>query len=189
MTVILPEVLELVFSALRGASRLRIVYRSPGAAPKERTIDPYHCVRYEGDWYVLAHCHLRRAVRTFSLARILSARETDIHFQRPEHFDFHAFFASHFGIHWGQGSIEVRIRFQPGAAAFIRERQWHPSQEVEEREDGGLVLTMTVNHLLELKRWILSWGPAARVLAPPDLVREIREDLLAMERGYQSMAT
>ncbi|MGE4559828.1 MAG: helix-turn-helix transcriptional regulator, partial [Desulfobulbus sp.] len=59
VTVILPEVLESVFSALRGATRLRIVYRSPGADPMERTIDPYHCVRYEGDWYVLAHCHLR----------------------------------------------------------------------------------------------------------------------------------
>ncbi|MGD9950470.1 MAG: helix-turn-helix transcriptional regulator [Desulfobulbus sp.] len=185
-TVILPEVLELIFAALRSSRRLRIVYRSPGAEPGEREIDSYHCVRYEGDWYILAYCHLRKAIRTFSLARILSAQNTNVHFQRPENFDFQALFASHFGIHWGKGSTEVRIRFQARAAAYIRERQWHPSQSIEESADDGLVLTMTVNHLLELKRWILSWGAAAQILAPPHLVREIQDDILAMDKLYQS---
>ncbi|MDD2465845.1 MAG: WYL domain-containing protein [Desulfobulbus sp.] len=184
-TVILPEVLETVFSTLRSATRVCIVYRSPGAEPGERAIDPYHCIRYEGDWYILAYCHLRRAIRTFSLARILAATATKISFKRPENFDFQTLFASHFGIHWGRGSTEVRIRFQPGAAAYIRERQWHPSQSIEELGDGGLVLTMTVNHLLELKRWILSWGPAAQVVAPPHLVREIGENIRAMDKLYQ----
>ena len=185
-TVILPEVLELVFAALRSATRLTILYRSPGSAPGKRDIDPYHGIRYEGDWYVLAYCHLRRAIRTFSLARILSAQATTIGFTRPEHLDFQALFASHFGIHWGRGAIVVRICFTPSAAAFIRERQWHPSQTIEEQQDGGLILTLTVNHLLELKRWILSWGSSARVLSPAPLVEEIRTIADAMTVIYRS---
>ncbi len=185
-TVILPEVLEKVFSALRAATRLAIVYQSPGGDPSEREIDPCHCVRYEGDWYVLAFCHLRGAIRTFSLARIRSARTMDVHFQRPENFDFQAIFTSHFGIHWGQGATEVRIRFAPRMAAYIRERQWHPSQTITLLDDGGLLLSMTVNHLLELKRWILSWGPAAQVLAPPHLSQEIGADIAAMQKLYPS---
>ena len=129
-TVILPEVLEAVFSALRTSTRLAIVYQIPGGEPGEREIDPCHCVRYEGDWYVLAYCHLRGAIRTFSLTRILSVRTLATHFQRPEDFDFQAIFASHFGIHWGQGATEVSIRFAPSAAAYVRERQWHPSQRI-----------------------------------------------------------
>jgi len=183
-TVILPEVEEAVFAALRASTRLAIVYQSPVGEPCKREIDPYHCVRYEGDWYVLAYCHLRAAIRTFSLTRILAVLTLDISFRRPENFDFQTIFASHFGIHWGQGSNEVRIRFDQGAAVYIRERQWHPSQRIEELESGGLVLTMTVNHLLELKRWILSWGPAAQVITPSHLIREIRADISAMDTLY-----
>ena len=36
------------------------------------------------------------------------------------------------------------------------------------------MLTLTVNHLLELRRWILSWGDMARVLAPESLAEEVR---------------
>jgi proteasome accessory factor B len=178
-------VLELVFAALRSATRLTILYRSPGSAPAKRDIDPYHGIRYEGDWYVLAYCHLRQAIRTFSLARILSAQATTIDFTRPEHFDFQALFASHFGIHWGRGATVVRVHFSPSAAAFIRERQWHPSQTIEDLDDGGLILTLTVNHLLELKRWILSWGPSARVLSPAHLVEEFRNTAAAMTGIYR----
>ncbi|MBM9616701.1 WYL domain-containing protein [Desulfobulbus rhabdoformis] len=184
-TVIVPEVLELIFAALRSAEQVQIVYQSPGAQPQKRLLDPYHCVRYEGDWYVLGFCHLRRALRTFSLARILSVQTTAVHFSRPEDLDFQVLFTSHFGIHWGEGTIEVALHFSPSAATYIRERTWHPSQRIDEQKDGSSILTMRVNHLLELKRWILSWGPAVQVLAPQQLIDEIQADILKMQHNYQ----
>jgi predicted DNA-binding transcriptional regulator YafY len=174
-TVILPEVLATVFDCLRTSTRLEIEYRSPGGEPKWRQVDPYHGVRFEGDWYVVGHCHLRGAIRTFSLARMVTARKGQERFALPAPFDFRRLFGSHFGIHWGEGEAEVRIRFAAHAAAYVRERLWHPSQSILEQPDGSLILTMTVNHLLELKRWILSWGDAARVLAPIELVNDLRE--------------
>jgi predicted DNA-binding transcriptional regulator YafY len=173
--VILPEVLATVFDCLRTSTRLEIEYRSPGGEPKWRQVDPYHGVRFEGDWYVVGHCHLRGAIRTFSLARMVTARKGRERFALPASFDFRQLFGSHFGIHWGEGEAEVRIRFAAHAAAYVRERQWHPSQTILEQPDGTLILTMTVNHLLELKRWILSWGDAAQVLAPIELVNDLRE--------------
>jgi predicted DNA-binding transcriptional regulator YafY len=187
-TVIQPEVLERVFNGLRTATRLTIVYRSPQGEPGTRDIDPYHGIRYEGDWYILAYCHMRRDIRTFSLARILSAQSTTIPFTRPQQYDGQALFADHFGIHRGREAIEVRIAFQPSAAAFIRERRWHPSQRIEERQDDGLVLIFEVNHLLELKRWILSWGPLARVLSPSSLAEEISHDAKALSMVYRLTA-
>ena len=174
-TVILPEVLATVFECLRTSTRLEIEYRSPGGEPEWRQIDPYHGVRFEGDWYVVGHCHLRDAIRTFSLARMVTARKGRERFALPAHFDFRRLFGSHFGIHWGEGEVEVRIRFAAQAAAYVRERQWHPSQAIDEQPDGSLILTLTVNHLLELKRWILSWGDTAQVLAPTALADDLRE--------------
>jgi len=179
-TVILPEVLATVFDCLRTSTRLEIEYRSPGGEPKWRQVDPYHGVRFEGDWYVVGHCHLRGALRTFSLARMVTARKGKERFTLPLHFDFRKLFGSHFGIHWGEDEVEVRIYFAKRAASYIRERQWHPSQAVVEGADGSLTLTLTVNHLLELKRWILSWGDAAQVLAPLELAEDLRQTALRM---------
>jgi Predicted transcriptional regulator len=173
-TVIQPEVLSTVFDCLRVSTRLAIEYRSPGGDAAWRTIDPYHGVRFEGDWYVVGYCHLRNAIRTFSLARMITARRTTEQFVRPASFDFRKLFGSHFGIHWGKDDIEVRIHFTPAVAVFVRERQWHPSQRIDQQDDGSLILVLRVNHLLALKRWILSWGDAAKVLAPRDLADEIR---------------
>jgi len=179
-TVVLPEVLATVFDCLRTSTRLMIEYRNPGGEAAWRQVDPYHGVRFEGDWYLVGFCHLRGAIRTFSLARMVTAQKGKEPFARPASFDFRQLFGSHFGIHWGEDEVEVRILFAPRAAAYIRERQWHPSQSIEERADGSLVLVLTVNHLLELKRWILSWGDAARVEAPPELADDLRQTALRM---------
>ena len=179
-TVILPEVLTTVFDCLRTSTRLEVEYRSPGGEPQWRQVDPYHGVRFEGDWYLVGFCHLRGAIRTFSLARMVTARQGKERFTRPAWFDFRQLFGSHFGIHWGEDEVEVQILFARPAAAYVRERQWHPSQVIEERADGSLLLTLTVNHLLELKRWLLSWGDTARVLAPPELADDLRQTALRM---------
>lgn len=183
-TVVQPEVLETVFACLRSSCRLEIEYQVPGREADWRQIDPYHGVRYEGDWYVIGYCHLRDEIRTFSLARILSARKGHEHFAIPRHFDFRTFTGSHFGVHWGKDDLCVKILFNRGVAAYVKERQWHPSQVIADNADGSVVLSMTVNHLLELKRWILSWGDMAQVIEPLSLVEEIRENVRNMSRLY-----
>lgn len=183
-TVILPEVFATVLDCLRTSTRLEIEYRSPGAPPVWRQVDPYHGVRFEGDWYVVGHCHLRGEIRTFSLARMVIARKREARFAVPADFDFRRLSASQFGIHWGTNEVEVKIRFASSAAAYVRERIWHPSQSIVDHPDGSLVLTLRVNHLLELKRWILSWGEQAQVLAPPALAEEVRNTAQSMAASY-----
>ena len=183
-TIILPEVFAAVLDCLRNSTRLEIEYRSPGNTPEWRQVDPFHGVRFEGDWYVVGYCHLRGAIRTFSLARIATARKLQERFVVPGDFDFRKLSASQFGIHWGEDDVEVKIWFARPAAAYIRERIWHPSQAIADNTDGSLVLSLTVNHLLELQRWILSWGAMAQVLEPPSLVDEVRNTVQSMAGRY-----
>ena len=183
-TIILPEVFETVIDCLRTSTRLEIVYRNPGGNPVHRQVDPYHGVRFEGDWYVVAYCHLRGEIRTFSLARIAVAKKMKEHFSLPENFDYRKLSGSQFGIHWGEGDVDVKILFASSAAAYVRERVWHPSQTIKDNPDGSLVLALTVNHLLELTRWILSWGEMAQVLEPPTLVEKTRNTVKCMADIY-----
>ena len=87
-TLILPGIWEKVAEAIRLSRRLRVIYRTPGSAPAARELDPYHGVRYEGDWYVVGHCHLRNAIRTFSLARMEKVEMLREDFVIPGGFDF-----------------------------------------------------------------------------------------------------
>jgi hypothetical protein len=65
----------------------------------------------------------------------------------------------------GTGPVqEVRLRFSPLAGRYVREKTWHATQRIDDQPDGGLVLTLRVNHLLEVKRWALSWGADCGVL-------------------------
>ncbi|MDW7773733.1 MAG: WYL domain-containing transcriptional regulator [Desulfobulbaceae bacterium] len=180
-TLVDPEVWNTVFSCLRNLNTLEMEYQSrQSLEPISRKLDPYHGIRFDGDWYVVGFCHLREEIRTFSLARIISARKLAERFKIPPDFDFRKLTGSHFGVHWTDNEIYVRILFKPAAAKFIRERHWHASQGIEEQKDGSLILSLTVNHLLELKRWILSWGSGAKVLEPEELAGQIRQECREM---------
>lgn len=176
-TTVLPNVWNTMLDCLRSSKQVRVKYKSPGKAPISRTIDPYHGVRFEGDWYVVGRCYLRSEIRTFSMSRILSAKKTGEVFRIPADFDFKKLSGSHFGVHWSDDEIIVKIRFNGRVADYIRERAWHPSQNIEECDNKDVILKLTVNHLLELKRWILSWGNDAQVLEPHFFVQEIKNTL------------
>ena len=186
-TLIRPGIWEKVAEAIRLSRRIRVVYRTPGNEPAVRDLDPYHGVRFEGDWYVVAHCHRRNDIRTFSLARMESVELLPTDFRIPATFDFTRLSGSHFGVHWSDNEYQVKIRFDREVAGYIRERRWHPTQQIDENPDGSVVLSLTVNHLLELKRWVLSWGEMAKVLAPPDFVEDIHECTVEMNKLYNSI--
>jgi len=185
-TTINPAVWKTVIDCLRTSQQMKIQYKTPGKEPVARIIDPYHGVRFEGDWYVVGFCYLRQEIRTFSLSRILLAEKTGEKFLIPKNFDFQKLSGSHFGVHWSIKEIKVKIRFNKCVADYIKERIWHSSQEIAGCKDGDLILTLTVSHLLELKRWILSWGCDAQVLEPVFFAQDIKKTLTKAAESYES---
>ena len=82
-----------------------------------------------------------------------------------------------FGIVAGGEKIRVRLRFSPKVAAYIRRRLWHRSQQIHERRDGGVELTLETTGWKELVRWILSWQPDCEVLSPRKLRNRVEEKM------------
>jgi predicted DNA-binding transcriptional regulator YafY len=66
----------------------------------------------------------------------------------------------------------------------VKESRWHRSQKFADRKDGSTVMTLTLRNLDEIKSWILSFGPLAKVLAPVELVESLQRDVEAMRRQY-----
>ena len=71
-----------------------------------------------------------------------------------------------FGVVSGQGEFQVIIRFDSYAADYIREKRWHPSQQLRELKDGRVELRLKLSSLQEVRRWVLSWEGEATVVQP-----------------------
>jgi predicted DNA-binding transcriptional regulator YafY len=80
---------------------------------------------------------------------------------------------------------KVKVRFSKGAAHVVRERIWHPTQEIRELEEGALEVSLEVPINYEIVSWILGFGCAAEVLQPVSLRKRISEELQRALSGYR----
>jgi predicted DNA-binding transcriptional regulator YafY len=169
-----------IFDALAQATarrrQLELLYRKAGSQQSEpRLVDPYHLANINGEWYLFAWDHARQDIRTFVPARVQSVKQTGKTFPRPEKFSLEKRLRDSFGVHSGEGEYDVVLRFAPRVADYIREKKWHPSQRLRELKGGGLELRLKLSSLVEIERWILSWGGDATVVKPGELADAVRQ--------------
>jgi predicted DNA-binding transcriptional regulator YafY len=160
-----PEVFSVLQEALHCGFTVRMLYYTPSRDEENwREVDPYFLFNVEGDWYLLGFCHLREQLRTFVPNRIREIQLTEKVFTPPD-FELSDYLRDSLRMEVTNGGLPktVRIKFSPVLARYVRERDWHSSQAIEELEDGGLILRLTVSSERELIRWVLSYGPDAEV--------------------------
>jgi predicted DNA-binding transcriptional regulator YafY len=80
-----------------------------------------------------------------------------------------------------QGTAEeIKIRFAPEIAGYIKEKLWHESQEIRQQKDGSVIFAAEVAVTEELVSWVMSWGSRAEVIAPRTLKDQIQAEAQAM---------
>lgn len=177
------DYLPAIQSALVERRRLRLRYYSMSrAAETERRVDPYHLTYWNGGLYLIGHCHLRRDVRMFAVERIRGLERVEETFEVPPDFNPEDYLRSAWGMMRGD-LVVVRVAFSGAVAPYIRERLWHPSQEIREVPGARLELTLRVADTLEVRRWLLGFGADAEVIEPASLREAIQreaERLVAM---------
>src|SRR5436190_2174975 len=89
------------------------------------------------------------------------------------------------GVHRGPTST-VKLRLHSQVAASVKERMWHASQQIKDRPDGSVVMTLEVSDDYALRSWILGFGRFVRVLAPAHLVEWVRDELDQSREQYAS---
>ena len=93
-----------------------------------------------------------------------------------------------FGIIDDGKEFAVALKFTAVQAPYVRERIWHPSQQLEAQPDGSLILRFKASGEFEIKRWILGWGNQVEILEPAELRQTIAQDLQAAARRYAGTA-
>jgi len=179
------EVISKVSEAAAKRKQVEILYKAASTGKETtRKVDPYQVWAMNGSFYLIGKCHIREAVRTFAMDRIKEMKVLDESFIFPKDFSLDDYLQTAFRVMRGKPEI-VRVYFGPGAAQVVKERIWHPSQEIRENEDGSLTITLEVPINYEIVSWIMGFGSAAKVLAPASLKKRIQEELRATLDSYR----
>lgn len=150
-----------------------------------RRVDPYQVWAMNGTFYLIGLCSLRNQVRTFAMDRIKDFTILDESFDIPEDFSMGDYLQTAFRVMTGKPEV-VKVWFRQSAAQVVKERIWHPTQEIAEQDDGSIIVTLEVPINYEVISWILGFGSAARVLAPESLRVHMRKELERSLAGYGS---
>ena len=149
---------------------------------KDYVLHPYRLEFAHGGLYLLAYVPAYKDLRTFAVDRIVSVSLQKDTFT-PKQALGDDVFANSLGVNTGPPA-RVEIEFSAKVTPYVRARVWHTSQQMRERPDGTVVLSMNVCHDWALRSWILSWGRFARVVTPAALAKELRSDLQAASEHY-----
>jgi predicted DNA-binding transcriptional regulator YafY len=168
----LAPVLTTLRRAIREQRTVHMRYeRASEPTTTERDFDPYALVHRSGWWYMVGHCQLRDAMRTFRVDRVVHLEATDVPFALPPEFDIHDYLERE----WRSfGALRVVVRFLPEGASFAREvqQQW---DDIEEQPDGSLRVTYAVPDLNWAASMVLSYGGLAVAEEPAELRERVRE--------------
>lgn len=175
------DVFSKVHQAIELGQRLEVTYdslramRAGEVASKTFHIDPYALLFNQRAWYLVAFSHKHGEVRNFKLSRFTRLRATKELFTRPKDWTLE----KHLGNAWrmirGKPRYDVELHFDSEFADTIDETRWHPTQQTEPLDGGGLKFTAQVDGLDELVWWVLSMGPHCRVVRPAELADRVRD--------------
>lgn len=181
-----PDIWHGLETACRNHKTVQMTYYTASRdSVSERKLDPYVLHIYRGtNPYTIGYCHQRQDIRWFRVDRIKALSILEDSFVPDPTFDAKDHLEMIFQHEAGGVPQPVAIWFDAKTAPYVRERRWHPSQEIQEHSDGSMTLHMVVRGMNDLKRWVLGYGKGAMVMTPPELVELVKDEVNGMGQQY-----
>lgn len=176
------KAIDRLMQAILGRRRVRLRYHSFSSQQvKDYIVEPYRLAYAQGGLYLQAFVPEYREMRTFAAQRIQQAVGLEDGFNPVE--SAPDVFAHSLGAFSGTPE-RVVIEFTAAEAPYVREREFHASQTIDDLPGGRLRLTMDVVIDWELQAWVMGFGPAAKVIAPAAFAARILESLEETRATY-----
>ncbi len=174
----------------RRSVRIDYLTAKDGRTSTSRKINPYFFARRNRAWMLIAHCHQRQKPLTFAMTRISQVIACDsatenAFYEIPDSFVPEDFFRASMGAITSDECYELRLLVEAGKAIHFRQRQYHPTQQVEEkRPDGRLVVSYELEGFEEMRSFCQGWGIGVTVLEPEALRERLGSEALELVRRY-----
>ena len=174
-----PAVFETLVNAVNDRKTVRLRYCSPygDCETREHVVSPWGMYFRAHAWYLWSWSCEKEHPMTLRIGRISSivAFGTPPYVEPPKDQNVESYASSAWYGCTGDEIHDVAIEVEPPLAKVVGETVWHPSQKIEEREDGSILLYAKVPHLGDVARWVMASSPYARVLQPLELKQQIHE--------------
>lgn len=173
-------------SALFHQRRITVEYtaRSADGANTLRQVSPQKMIYYRDNWYLLAWCHLRDALRLFAVDKLQIIKTEQTAACRTDPTTLTEFLSSAYGIFSGPARDTAELIFKQPAARWVADEQWHPLQQGEWIDGDRYRLTLPFSDSRELVMDILKYGEDIEVLAPDFLRTQVARKIDAMQKIY-----
>lgn len=164
-----------ILTAFHKNSRLNIQYsaRSSGLNDKAlewREISPQKILRYRSNWYLIAWCHYRQGLRTFSMDKIDNVEIIDREIFHLKKHEVEQYYTQTYGIFSGEKSETAELKFFPPLSLWVQDECWHHQQQGRLDEDNCYHLSIPIgNDLTELIMQLSMYGSNVAVLSPERL--------------------
>ena len=167
-----PTGLELLEAAVIDRAAIELDYRDRSGATSARIVHPLGLADKSGAWYLMAGT--TAGLRTFRVDRVVAARLTGDHFERPSDFDLQEAWAR---------AVEEIERYRASVSAIVRVPpdltwhfvgQWGRHARVIEKSEDATVIEVGGRSTGAIARELAGWGGAVEVTEPA----AVREELV-----------
>jgi len=163
--------------------RLRMHYYARSRdAQTDRVVSPQRVVYYRGNWYLDAWCHDKQAGRRFAIDAVREVAVLDEPALEWEPADGAG--EQGYGIFAGPAENTATLVFDPEAARWVGEEEWHRHQVVKSLPGGGIQLEVPYSKPQEIMMDILRHGQHVEVIRPASLRSAVADALRQAAEKY-----
>lgn len=189
------DVLDALQTGILKRKLVAFSYRSGRGGSKRGYLAPFAMVMFKQGLYIIGRTTVEPGTRlsttdaVFAVERFIAAETVrKSSFDIPSDFNLSEKLVSAFEMPVGDPAHAKRvvIEFSKERAAYVRAREWHKHQTLEEQGDGSVLLSFTCINLDPIVSWVLEWGPHAFVLEPKQLVDAVVREISEAHSRYAS---
>ena len=169
-------------SAALAQQRVHMQYHAPDGKDSQREFDPYGLAFRGGCWYVLGMCHLRGAMRSFRIDRIVKVEARAASFQRPSGFDALAMLRTSMASMPRKYPVEVLLHADLKTASS----HFFDALGVFEQTADGVIMRTQTDHVDWFAGHLASMPFDFEIRSPDalrDSVERLGQRLLKLARG------
>jgi predicted DNA-binding transcriptional regulator YafY len=178
-----PVIWKNVISGLKENRILTFDYK--GIRDKEykhRRVRPFQLLFDSGVWYLYAFSEERKAIRLFSVSRMINAQLTRDNFTLPNNYSYYDISGErYFCVLNNLEKDRYVINCYGEAVVFATERQWAADQKISEIKEG-VAIEFTSTQYEKVLKWVLSNGCYAEPRKQKKLVDDWKWHVAEMKR-------
>ncbi|MEO1052395.1 MAG: WYL domain-containing protein [Bacteroidota bacterium] len=176
------EFLDELYQSIIRKRAIQLTYQSFKARqPDTFNFHPYLLKEYRNRWFVLGIKKKKTPLLNLALDRIVDIEKSEVFYIENKEFDAKEHFKDAIGVSVSPTlpAEKVLLYITRKHAPYVLTKPFHPSQELVEKDNYGITISLELQHNFELEKEILGLGDGVKVIGPERLKRSIKERLNA----------